>query len=443
MEELQILNEKELIKVITNNRIKRQEIITAKKYYENENDILKTGVTTENNDGLRNADNRISHNFHQLIVDEKAAYMFTYPVQFNLDNNTEINKSIDELLGEERESIAQELCVEASNAGKAFLHYWTNELDEFEYAVVNSEEVVSKYDNTLKKKLIEVFRYYQSYEGDKAFVSVEHWTDKSFVIYKLKGSIESEDLKLIDTEVVTHEFESVPFIEFRNNKTASSDLKKYKTLIDLADKVMSGYANDIEDIQEVIYILEGYGGEDLQEFKTDLKRFKAIKTDGGPEGGSVKTLQIEIPVEARVKLIDILEKRIYEAGQALQQDTESVGNASGVALKFFYRKLELKAGKTETEFKKGFNALIRAMLKYLNKEVAKINQTYTRNMISNELETSQIAANSTGVISENTILKNHPWVEDVELEIQKLKSERNELNTYDEFSESKVADINE
>lgn len=429
MDEINLLSEKELIKIITGNRSKRAEILNNKNYYENDNDILKTGVLPADgsDDGLRAADNRISHNFHQLITDEKSAYMFTYPIQFNLDNNTELNKLIDDMLGEEQESVAQELCVEASNAGRAFLHYWIDdEKNIFDYAVVNTEEIITKYDNTIKKKLIEVFRYYQEIEGENNYIILEQWTSDYFITYKLKGLIESEDLKLLDADIVQHELERVPFIEFKNNKSCSSDLKKYKTLIDLADKVMSGYANDIEDIQQLIYILEGYGGEDLQEFKNDLKRFKSIKVDGGSEGGSVKTLQIDIPVEARVKLIEILENRIYEAGQALQQDTESVGVASGVALKFFYRKLELKAGKTETEFKKGFNELIRAMLKYMKKDVKKVTQTYTRNMINNDLETAQIANLSGGSISEKTIIKNHPWTENAEIEYEELKKERME-----------------
>ena len=50
------------------------------------------------------------------------------------------------------------------------------------------------------------------------------------------------------------------------------------------------------------------------------------------------------------------------------------------------------------------------------KEPARIIQTWTRNMIQNDLETAQIAAESMGVISRRSILKNHPWVEDVDIE---------------------------
>ncbi len=41
-------------------------------------------------DPLRSADNRIAHNFHQILVDEKASYMFTYPVIFDIENDKKI-----------------------------------------------------------------------------------------------------------------------------------------------------------------------------------------------------------------------------------------------------------------------------------------------------------------------------------------------------------------
>lgn len=427
MEDIKILNEKELIELIRSHRSKREEILRNKRYYRNENDIVKTGVLpADGQDSLRSADNRISHNFHQLMVDEKAAYMFTYAVQFDLDNKEELNKDVAETLGDELESISQELCVEASNCGTSFLHYWIDEENEkeFEYALVPTEEIIVIYNRSLKKNIIEVFRYYSYKENDKSYTVVEQWDKENFITYTLQGSSEIEGLKLLNIEEVKHNLEAVPFIEFKNNKDKIPDLNKYKDLIDLADKVMSGYANDIEDIQQLIYVLEGYGGQDLQEFKSDLKRYKAIKVDGGTDGGAVKTLQIEIPVEARVKLIEILEKRIYESGQALQQNIESVGQASGVALKFFYRKLELKCGLTETQFKKGFDELIRAILKFLKKDAKKITQVYSRNMISNDMETAQMASISAGIISEKSVLKNHAWVEDAEQEIEELKKER-------------------
>ncbi|CEO27125.1 phage portal protein [Paraclostridium sordellii] len=422
----------EIIKIIRDDIPRREKILKTKMYYCNKNDILNLGVSkNDRTDPLRNADNRISHNFHQLMVDEKAAYLFTYPVLFDLGSK-EINKKVNKLLGDEFESVCKDLCIEVSNAANAFIYYCCNENLDFEYYMVPTEDIIVKYADNRKSKISTVYRYYETIENNKNIIIFEVWTDSKMEKYYILGtlnSIESKFYKPVDA--IGHKFGEVPFIEFRNNNRFQNDLDKYKNLIDIYDKVSSGYANDLEDIQQVIYILENYGGEDLKEFLGDLKRYKAVKTDSDPTGGSgsVKTLQIEIPVEARTKLLDILKIQIYESGQGLQQDTESFGNASGVALKFFYRKLELKAGLVETEFKKSFNKLIKVILRYLNiNSDIKIHQTYTRNMISNDLENAQIAQISVGVIPKKLIIKNHPWVENPEEAYKLMEEEETELS---------------
>ena len=87
--------------------------------------------------------------------------------------------------------------------------------------------------------------------------------------------------------------------------------------------------------------------------------------------------------------------------------------------------MELKSGLLETEFRTSINHLIKAILKFLGiTENYKISQTYTRNMISNDLEAAQIAQMSTGIISKKTILENHPWVEDIVKEEERLDEEK-------------------
>lgn len=438
----------EKIKIkITNNIDKKDKILKAKDYYNNETDILQTGVTPnkeETKDPLRNADNRINHNFHQLLVDEKVSYMFTHQVLFDIDNDKKINEKVNEILGDDFSRKIKNLAIEASNCGVAWLHYWIDETDlnnkKFKYEKVNTEEIIPMYSNGLERVLEDIIRVYtciESVEGklqDEAFTYVEHWTNKTMKRYKFQGS--SYMGQVIDEEEIEHTLGEVPFIEFANNFIKQSDLSRYKKQIDLYDKVMSGFANDLEDIQQIIYILENYGGQDLGEFLGDLKRYKAIKTDSDASGGgSVKTLQIEIPVEARKIILETLRKEIYEFGQGLQQDVESVGNASGVALKFFYRKLELKSGLLETEFRTAFNKFVRVILKYLNiNDCKKIQQTYTRNMISNDLENAQIGQMSVGVIPDTLILRNHPWVEDPDEAEKMLKTEKEEAEkVYNDF----------
>ena len=111
----------------------------------------------------------------------------------------------------------------------------------------------------------------------------------------------------------------------------------------------------------------------------------------------------------------------------MDPDPENFGNSSGVALKYLYSLLELKAGMMETQFRTGLAELVRAICRVEGMaEPAKIIQTWTRNMVQNDLETAQIAAQSSGIISDQTIIRNHPWVDDAEAEIKQMRKEKEE-----------------
>lgn len=223
-----------------------------------------------------------------------------------------------------------------------------------------------------------------------------------------------------------HGFGRVPFIPFANNNLMTSDLDNVKPLIDVYDKVFSGFVNDLEDIQEIIFILTNYDGEDSKEFLSQLKKYKTVKVnnDGSGDRSGLETLTIDIPIEAREKLLTMTRKAIFEQGQGVDPQQQDFGNASGVALKFLYSLLELKAGLAETEFKLGFGEFIRAICKYLNIECKSIIQTWTRTAVTNDTDLANICSSSVGVISNKTILKNHPFVEDADAEEKQIKREK-------------------
>lgn len=71
-----------------------------------------------------------------------------------------------------------------------------------------------------------------------------------------------------------------------------------------------------------------------------------------------------------------------------------------------------------------YEQLVRAICRVSGfSEPERIIQTWTRNRIQNDTETAQIATQSVGILSEQTILANHPWVEDVSAEVEQIKEE--------------------
>ena len=416
----------------------------AERYYRNENDILRNGLRREEKEEasyLRNADNRISHNFHGLLVNQKASYMFTAPPLFDV-GKTGSNKRITKVLGDKYAKTCKDLCINASNTAVAWLHYWEAEGKGFQYGVVDSSQVIPVWSSDLEKRLLSVMRIYRNLEENgKLYKIYEIWTDTQCQSFCQEESLAPENgLMYYDVvnfsflgagnqegSIYQHNFGAVPFIPFFNNNVNTNDLKNIKGLIDAYDKVYSGYVNDLEDIQEIIFILSGYGGTDLQEFLQDLKKYKTIKLDGDEEHPGMSTLTIDIPVEAREKLLSMTRKEIFEQGQGVDPQPEAFGNKSGEALKFMYALLELKAGLMETEFKLGFGELVRAICRYESIPCDTIIQTWTRTSIKNETEISDICKNSVGIVSNRTILKNHPLVEDAEAEERQIEKEKAEI----------------
>ncbi len=439
----------------------------AERYYKSKNDILSKPQAKEDEteNPLRNADNKIPHNFHGLLVNQKAAYMFTYPPLFDVGAEN-ANKLISETLGDKWPKVCKKLCVNASNSSIAWLHIWKNIEKQFKYGVVDSKQIIPVWGSDLEESLLAVLRVYKQIDDlGNNYDVYEYWTDTECQAFRrLSSSTIDEGLEafcmfstfLVDTntteesDVLKHEFDMVPFIPFFNNDVQMSDLENVKGLIDTYDNVYSGFANDLEDIQEIIFVLSNYEGESLSEFLTNIKKYKTIKTESnGPDDKSgVQTLTIDIPVEARDKLLTMTRKAIFEQGQGVDPEPSNFGNASGVALKYLYSLLELKAGLMETEFRLGFGTLVRAICKHLHIECKQVIQTWTRAAIQNDLEMSQICQNSEGIISNKSIRKAHPLVEDIAAEEEQIKIEEQELSEKNDdfkeaFKKSKGADVNE
>lgn len=433
----------------------------AERYYRNETDILFNRSTKEKEEigetPLRNADNRIPFNFHGLLVNQKASYMFTAPPMFDIGSKAG-NKKLQAFLGDKYHKTCKDLCIEASNATVGWIHIWKDRVKGFyRYAVVPSMQIIPMWNKSLEKELVGVLRYYRDMtEEGKEIEVYEYWNDLVCQAYCVKagdsietGLAEYPRFLLMDeygvekeSSCFEHGIGEVPFFAFYNNNTGTNDLKNIKPLIDTYCKVFSGFVNDLEDIQEVIFILTNYGGADLGEFLSDLKYYKAIKIDADEDDSKsgVSTLSIELPVEARKELLATTRKCIFEQGQGIDPDPQNFGNSSGVALSFLYSLLELKSGLMEVEFRPSFGRFIRCICRLLNLEIKDdvVVQTWTRTSVRNDTELASIAQQSNGIVSNETILKNHPWVENAEQEKQQIKKEAGEESgTYQDAFQKK------
>lgn len=410
----------------------------AKRYYKSENDIIRKGYLRDMT-GLRSADNRVPSNFLRDLIDAKAAYM-SNPVVIDVGNE-EQNKIILDTLGEKWKQVVHDMIVMASIAGCTYIHFWIDANNEFQYAPIEAEKIMPLESNDLISDLEGVIYQHKIIKDGEYKTELDYFNDTSTFFYinnensfTQYDSLEEyypwinykQELPDIPNEM-RHEMGRVPFIKFKNNRYEISDLTPIKGLIDSYDKVLSGYINDLEDIQQIFMVLKGYEGQDLDEFKNMLKKYKIIKLEDDPENPAGLEMQsIQIPYEARNTLLELLRKRIIEDGQGYDFDPQAFANKSGIALKNQYNNLEIKSAALEMNFRHGIEILIRQICKHHGFEPEYVHQTWTRNIPVDEESIVAMTRNLEGVVSKRDQLNIlTPIIEDPDEAYNRLQEERN------------------
>ena len=420
------------------------------RYYTGESDILKRQIYAYV-DGTKVIDTettneKVVSGFHKILVDQKTAYLVGEPMVFgSRSDNQEHLDLLQELIGERWEDTIPELIKGASNKGLEWLHPFVNEEGEFDYMIIPAEQLIPIYDYSKRKKLVAAIRFYQL---DDNVTKLELWTSDDVTYYEMiNGQIYLDATVEINpaphfTDAEGREWKSwgrVPFIKFANNEEELSDLHFYKSIIDAYDLLVSDAQNTLSDMQSLVWALVGYEGEKLDEFMANLKRYKAIKLD---TDGDVKTIRAEVPVDSYKTQIDILKENIYAFGQGVNPSPDIIGNApSGVALTNLYSLLDMKASILERKFTLALREFMWFIEEYVRQanlgefDYRDITFTFNKMLLTNESEIIDMAQKSQGIISQTTILENHPWVKDVAQEMARIEKERQkEMDLFDNYN---------
>ena len=460
-------------------------------YYDNEGKIKRTGAAAihDVNDflmkkganPLHSADNRVGLNLHSIVVDQKAGYLFSEPPSFDLPADESgkkkkaqanpdegLLKQINDTVGTQWPKVIKQLGIDASNTGRGWLAYWKTADGKFDYWFINPLTVRPIYDrSTVKKRLQYLIRCYAYLDaGGNPVTRYEFWDDQE-VAYLVRPlataerqnpTIDFEVLPSGEYNIQSHDYGRIPFIEFRNKAALLPDLPMYKDIIDAEEKVVSGFCNDVDDLQEIIWVIKNYSGQQsvpaidkdgkqmtdangqpLQKPIDLLQMLKARKWVNVDDKGGLEAVRGEVPYEARSKLLEILDKEFWIAAKAVDPAPDTVGNQSGVYISFLYGELEEKAGLMEAEFRSSIDEFLRAILHYLGADENKqFVQTWKRTKPQNAVETSQIIAQTPDtVMSDETKTKVHPLIDDWQAEraqIEKEQQER-EKNMLDQYNQ--------
>lgn len=466
---IDLLTTEEYIKILIDDFVKSDErklMLDGESYYKVENTAIKNRkMYYYDSIGVPHVDetqpnHKIAHAFLPMFIDDKINYLLSKEMSITCENEDYLKKVL-ETIGDDFQDRLSTLGADASKKGISWLHPYIDEEGKFKIRFIEGEQVYPLWLDNEHKNLDGVVWFYEveMFEGKerKTITRAEYWTRDKVAYYVRDNSITSMGTFLLDSErylnVDEHMIDEnnflyqfivdgkpsgwgfVPFIAFKNNEAELSDLKFIKDLIDNYDFTRSDLQNMLDKIKGTVYALRGYGGENLGEFMHDLSMYGAIKLD---EDGGLETFTPTINVDASKTHAEMLKDDIFSFGGGVDKTNDKFGSApSGIALKFLFSGLDLKCNKIEKCFKSALNELLKFVDIYLSIndiqfEKDKITIIFNRDIAINESQSIADCQASMGVISNRTIVANHPWTVDVDEELKKIEEERKE--TFSDYS---------
>lgn len=429
---------------------KRRNMINGEKYYDGKHDILKRKRTVIGQDGkLEEIDNlpnnRIVDNQYQKMVDQKNNYLLGQP--FSIQTNNDIYADLlKNIFNKKFRKLLKNIGEDSLNAGIGWLFIYYNEHGQFTFKKFKPYEVIPVWKDSehteldyairmyvtiklekKKKKYIdhvEVYNqegiYHFIYEGGKLIPDSKKSFENYFTIIDGKGNVQG------------YNWTRIPLIPFKYNSKEIPLIKKLKSLQDGLNLIESNFLNQMEeDVRNTILVLVNYDGQNLAQFRKNLAQYGAVKVktiDGA--AGDLKTLQIEVNSENYKVIIDLFKKAIIENARGYDAKDDRLGNnPNQMNIQSIFSDIDLDANGTETEYQAAFEELLWFVNCHLansgegNFENENVDIIFNRDMLISESEIIQNINNSQDLSLESR-LANHPWVDDVNAELERIEEEQ-------------------
>lgn len=194
--------------------------------------------------------------------------------------------------------------------------------------------------------------------------------------YKIvKRSTIAEGEEIIDGQ----NYPNFPIIPLWANEEHQSELVGIRDGIDAYDLIKNGFENDLDNAQ-IYWIVKGAGGMDQQDLIQFLDRMAKNKIASVEGDQDIEAHTIQIPFEARDRLLDRIERDLYRDYQALNTDEIKSGSVVTAQIKAAYEGMNSKADDYEYMVTDFLDALM---------EIVGIDDeaTFQRSMLINQSET--------------------------------------------------------
>lgn len=427
----------------------RNLMLVGERYYLNKPDILKRVRKAVGESGALEpvanlANNKLTTPFTRTLVNQKVNHLLAKPMSYKTENK-DYQEKLKEYFKKDFLRKLQNLGIGSINKGKSWLHPYYDDNGKLSFMIIPAQQCIPIWKDAAHTELRAMIYYYvvETFEGanKKDVTRVEWWDTTGVKRYVQDGGKLIADVELGDEsphvftvnskgEKVGFTWEKVPFVCFKYNSDELPLIAFIKSLVDDYDYRKSDNSNNLEDLPNSIYEVSGYDATMAEEFRKNISTYRVVFTK---EKGGVSTINLEMDTESYKVHQEQNRKDIFTVGGGVDIQSENfLSSKSGEAMRNNYAGLDLDCNIMETEFQASLEQLlwfINVDLKnkgegdFFNEEVDFI---FNRDSMINESQVIQDIRNSVGLLPDEFLISQHPWVKDVKEVMDMIKAEKTE-----------------
>lgn len=409
---------------------------------------------------LNTPNNKRVDNQYAIAVDKKKNYMLGKVPTIKSDNEA-LDDFIETIFNSEFMKTAKNLLKDSLNCGIAYLHPYINEESKLKFKRFRPYEILPVWEDDEHINLKFFIRIYSQAEfisGREVIVEYADVYDVDKITrYKVSGKAlikTTEIAHIIDSDGESYNWSGkVPLVAFKYNDDEIPLICKVKTLQDAINEILSDYNNNMQqDARNTILVIKNYDGANLEDFRENLTTAGAVKVQSD---GGVDTLTVEVNSENYKVILEILKKALIENAKSFDAKDQRLGaNPNQMNIQSMYSDIDLDSNDIEVEFKASFEQLtefvkmyLQATKGFITTEKDKIDIIFNKDVLINESQVISDINASMGLLSTETLIENHPYINDPAEEFARLDAEKERVkeikDVYDIGAKSFEDDLDE
>lgn len=377
------------------------------------------------------ADYRLKTLFFRRLVIQQVQYVLGNGANFQNDNTKAA-------LGKDFDFQLQKAAKRAMAEGVSFGFWNLDHLEVFGYADTPNEPGFCPLYSDETAELKAGIRYWFKKVNNKDVLRATLYEADGYTDYRKVGSEDGEEVTPkrayiirekrtnVGVEDISEEnYGALPIFPLYINDSHESELVGIRESIDCYDFIKSGMANEIDDTSGIYWLLKNTGGmddRDLAQFVQRMKQVKASVVDGDA-GVDIEAKTIDIPVEARRTMLELLRADIYEDFQALDVKSLSAAQKTTQEIQAAYQAQDNKCADFEYY-------IIEFIQKILNLAGIDDVPSFVWNRVVNEAEQTSTLLMAANYLTDDVIIKHLPFLTPEEAE--QVIAERGEQD-YSQF----------